>query len=59
MEEQSFKLEISKRGDLWVAFLQEFDGILWHDKGEAFSTSYQGLQVEMGNKGFIDLINKQ
>ena len=59
MEEEYYKVEISKRGGLWVAFLQEFDGIMWHDKDEAKAESYQELQAEMGNKGFIDLINKQ
>lgn len=59
MGKEYYKLEIIKRAGLWAATLQEYDGIMWHDTDEATAESYQELQAEMGNKGFIDLLNKQ
>ena len=60
-KEELYKIEISKTQDVWVGSLKkrEFDSKDWEYVQTVSSDSYQGLQAEMADNGFIDLINKQ
>lgn len=57
------KIEIQKENNLWTADLMKLvkpiKNDVWESVNQVSSDSYGGLQFEISDKGFLDLLNKQ
>ncbi len=64
-----FRVIISKKGETWFAVYQEkvyqgkrnnnpSDVFEWYSRDSVEGVSFSELQIEIGNKGWIDQINK-
>ena len=64
-----FRVITSKKGEIWFAVYQEKvyqgrrnnnpnDVFQWYSRDSVEADSYSELQIEIGNKGWIDQINK-
>lgn len=59
------RLTTSKTKEIWFAFLEvkvisviHDNGFYWTAEDHVEANSYSELQIEIGNKGWIDQINK-
>lgn len=59
------RLITSKKKEIWFAFIEvkvmsvlHDDGYCWTAEDHVEANSYSELQIEIGNKGWIDMINK-
>jgi len=55
---KEYKIEITVAGGFWIAELYKYT-ISWIHLKSVNATCYSELLTEMGNKGFIDTMNKQ
>jgi len=55
-----YQIRVFKSGDLWYAelWIEIMDSKMYDFEDSVSSESYSGLQTEIGNKNWVDLLNK-
>lgn len=56
----NYEIRLSKRGKVWFAelWVEIMDSKMFEFEDEVTADNYSQLQIEIGNKKWIDLLNK-